>query len=475
MKQVLLPGMRMPRPEQPHTPPADHWPDMSQMLGSLFVCELPTNAATAAAVDSTPPECAFPPITVLGLGLGPVVNPATLPPEHQEHIRQAQVLAGGKALLACFPAAQGQRVILGAPLEAALLELEQKQKEGQRVVVLADGDPLFFGIGASLVRRLGNQAVRIVPGISSLQEACARLGLPWHDVACVSLHGREDFHALNVALLANTSVCLLTDKKHSPDRLARHLLDRGVDWFDAHIFEHLNTPQEQRHSLSLREVVAGDFCSACTVILQAVRPARRPVLGIPDTALATEGSLMTKAPVRAAALSLLRIDPGHTVWDVGSGSGAVALEAAALAREGCVMAIERSPGRALCIKENRRRFGAANLEIYTGEAPQCLHPLPAPHRVFVGGGLNGDGGEDILAAIARRLTPGGRVVVSCVLLGSLQRALDFFQRAQWSVEITSIQPAVSAPLAGDIHLNAINPVFLVAAQKPLSELPFQAT
>lgn len=491
MKQIILPGITLPdpptapaslieqvdsnlHPSENSPVDADSWPDMAQMLGSLFVCELPSGpAAQNTSPDGSPSDfhdapkntahtAGSPrPITVLGLGLQ-----QPLPESHLQRIHAAQVLAGGRALLERFPDAPAERIPLTGQLETALLALEQRYHAGQSVLVLADGDPLFFGIGATLAKRLGQQAVRIFPAVSSLQEACARLALPWHTIACVSLHGRDSFQALNVALMSNAGVCLLTDAKHNPDKIARHLLDRGVDWFDAHIFENLNSANEQHHHLSLREVVGSVFGPVSTLLLLPSRAPRRPILGIADNALATEGTLMTKGPVRAAALALLRISPAHTVWDVGAGSGAVSLEASALAHEGCVMSFERDAGRALCIKENRRRFGAANLEIFTGEAPQCLHHLPPPDRVFVGGGLNGDAGEDILLTITSALPPSGRLVISCVLLGSLQLALNFLQQIQWPFDVTTIQANHSAPLAGDLRLSAVNPVFLVSTQKP---------
>ncbi|MEG2172282.1 MAG: precorrin-6y C5,15-methyltransferase (decarboxylating) subunit CbiE, partial [Desulfovibrionaceae bacterium] len=453
-------------PVAPTSPPTDpapklvsentatHWPDMGQMLGSLFVCELPSPPKAS-------PEASPQSITVLGLGL----HPHTLPAAHHQLIHTAQVLAGGQALLNRFPEAPAERIPLSAALDTALMALEQRYYAGQSVVVLADGDPLFFGIGATLARRLGPQALRIFPAVSSLQEACARLALPWHDVACVSLHGRNSFHALNGAVIADKHVCLLTDARYSPDKIARHLLDRGVDWFDAHIFENLNGPNEQHHHLPLREVVGNAFGPVATLLLIPARPPRRPASGIPDAALATEGGLLTKGPVRAAALALLRVHPHHTVWDVGAGSGAVSLEASALAHQGCVVAFERDSGRALCIKENRRRFGAANLEIITGEAPQCLYQLPTPDRIFVGGGLNGDAAHDILTTLTEALPAGGRLVISCVLLGSLHLACEFLRQRHWPVEITALQASQSVPLAGDLRFNALNPVFLVSTEK----------
>ena len=332
--------------------------------------------------------------------------------------------------------------------------------------MLADGDPLLFGIGATLVRRMGADAVRLLPAVSSLQQACARLSLPWHKVICLSLHGRDDLRPLNVACGKNAPLCILTDARMSPDVLARHLLDRGVDWFDAHIFERMGAADECVSHLSMADAAGREFGPACTMVLIPMAPARRPHLGLDADQLAVDRGLISKKPVRAAALALLRIEAGHVVWDLGSGSGAVALEASVLAHEGRVIAVERSAGRAMGIQENRRRFGAANVEVRLGQAPECLPGLPDPQRVFIGGGLSGDDGDDILGHVCLRLPVGGRVVVSCVLLDSFSLCRRFFEDMGWPVEILQISASEGKSLGGDVHLAAMNPVFLLAAQKP---------
>lgn len=407
------------------------------------------------------------PITVAGLGVAAGHDlHAFLPEPHRRAVYEAAILAGGKRLLAHFPDAPGARLPLTAPLERPLARLEDAYRRGHVVTVLADGDPLFFGIGATLIRRLGGDAVRILPGVSSLQEACARLKLPWHDARCLSLHGREDLRPLNTAVSTGCPVCVLTDAAHPPDAIARHLFDRGVNWLRMHVFADMGGPTERHQDLSLEEAASTSFGPACTVILRPVAAQRRPRLGLPDDSLSVRQGLITKGPIRAAALALLRLLPEHVVWDVGAGSGAVALEAAALAFRGGVVAVERSPERAADIRKNRRRFAAAHLEVCVGEAPECLGSLPDPDRIFVGGGLSRHKSAPLLAALRERLAPGGRMVISCVLLGTLREVLDFFTKAGWPAEVSSVQAACSVPLAGDIRLAALNPVFLIAVQKP---------
>lgn len=459
----------------------DDWPPMSEMLQSFFVFE-PTIAT---------PE----PITVMGLDCARPRGLAGLAEAQRQLAEQADVICAGRSLLEEFsgrnltaeaettqsaqsPDSQctplkARLLPLSTPLEPLLTRLSQLRAAGERVLVLADGDPLLFGIGATLVRRLGPTAVRLLPAVSSLQQACARLSLPWHKVICLSLHGRDDLRPLNVACGKNAPLCILTDARMSPDVLARHLLDRGVDWFDAHIFERMGAADETVSHLSLADAASREFGPACTMILVPAAPARRPHLGLDADQLAVDRGLITKKPVRAAALALLRIEAGHVVWDLGSGSGAVALEASVLAHEGRVIAVERSAGRAMGIQENRRRFGAANVEVRLGQAPDCLPGLPDPQRVFIGGGLSGDDGDDILGHVCLRLPVGGRVVVSCVLLDSFSLCRRFFEDMAWPVEILQISAAEGKTLGGDVHLSAMNPVFLLAAQKP-APAPIQA-
>ena len=469
----------------------DDWPPMSEMLQSFFVFE-PTTVA---------PE----PITVMGLDCARPRGLAGLAEAQRQLAEQADVICAGRMLLEEFsgssldssngatggatrdadgnstesqptgdqedspaagPALKARLLPLTTPLEPLLTRLSQLRAAGERVLVLADGDPLLFGIGATLVRRMGADAVRLLPAVSSLQQACARLSLPWHKVICLSLHGRDDLRPLNVACGKNAPLCILTDARMSPDVLARHLLDRGVDWFDAHIFERMGAADECVSHLSMADAAGREFGPACTMVLIPMAPARRPHLGLDADQLAVDRGLISKKPVRAAALALLRIEAGHVVWDLGSGSGAVALEASVLAHEGRVIAVERSAGRAMGIQENRRRFGAANVEVRLGQAPECLPGLPDPQRVFIGGGLSGDDGDDILGHVCLRLPVGGRVVVSCVLLDSFSLCRRFFEDMGWPVEILQISAAEGKSLGGDVHLAAMNPVFLLAAQKP---------
>jgi precorrin-6Y C5,15-methyltransferase (decarboxylating) len=317
-----------------------------------------------------------------------------------------------------------------------------------------------------LARRWGRDAIRVIPAVSCLQLACARLGLPWHDVRCLSLHGQQDLNPLLSTVTAGCPLCALLDDATGPDAVARTLLDRGVDWFTGHVFRHLGLADEERHNGKLAELACREFGPNCTLVLLPSAPLRHVRLGMREEDIAAADGVITKGPVRAAALASLEIAPWHTVWDVGAGSGIVALEAAALAHQGRVIAVERSPRRAIALRENRRRFGAALVDICEGEAPDCLAHLPRPDRVFIGGGLSGKRAGDILEAVAALLRPGGKAAVNCVLLETLELCRSFFRGRWGETEIVCVQGARSRPLGNGRHLCADNPVFIVVAEKP---------
>jgi len=462
MKQTVLPGIDLSR-RRPDPEEDAQWPSTAELLTALAECDLP--ATVPPPIPERDEERALFPLTILGMGLS-----STLLPAHREVLESSTVLAAGQALLARFAHMEAEKVPLRSPLQNAVELLLERRRNGARVTVLADGDPLFFGIGATLARRLSPEVLRILPGLSSLQEACARACLPWHDVRCVSLHGRGKYTELSVAALSGKPICLLTDDAATPDAIARFLLDRGVDWYSMHVFENMHHEQESSCVCSLPEATQRCFGTVCTVLLIPGAPRRSPYLGISDTQLASEGGQFTKAPVRAAALAALRIRPADLVWDLGAGPGAVALEACALAYGGLVFAVERDAARVLCIEENRRRFGAANLEIIAGNAPDCLRALPDPDTVFIGGGFGKpESAHSLVDVVCSRLKPGGRLAISCVLMGSLERCRALLHALGWETRIRCIQVSETSSLGNDERLTALNPVFLISAVKHVED------
>lgn len=411
-------------------------------------------------------------LDVIGLGIAQAV----LGPEARAALDAADVLAGGRRLLQAFPDHPGERLVLGrsAPdaagepaglsLNAFLDALGSALRRGSRVAVLADGDPLFFGIGQALAERFGPEGLRFHPAVCAVQTASARLKRPWQDTLAVSLHGRDDPAPLLAALAHRGAAFVLTDAASSPDRLAGLLLDQGLDEAVLTVCEDLGLPGERLLRLAPAEAARRRF-SPLNVLLVEAPPRPGLTVGRPDDAYRRQAGLITKGPARACALAALRPAADSTLWDVGAGSGAVSIEACALLPRGRVFAVERHPERIATIRENVRTFGAWQVCPVEGQAPDCLAALPDPDRIFLGGGLAGDGG-DLLDALCARLAPGGRIAANTVLLDSLGGLLRRFQSLGWPVEARQVQAALFEPLAGDVRLAAQNPVFIVAADKP---------
>lgn len=382
-------------------------------------------------------------------------------------LRQADMICGGAVVLERLshdPQLKGKLLRLAPPLEPLYESIFNLRAEGMKVVVLADGDPLFYGIGASLSRRARPDSIQTTPAISCLQAACSRLNLPWHNVYCLSLHGRDDIVPLYDAIASGRPICILTGGRATPDILARLLLDRGVDWFEVHIFERMGHKEEAVYTLSLEQCATAYFGDAATMLLTPIKRPHAPRLGLDEKLL--KGSYSIKKPIRGAILEFLKIEPDNNIWDIGAGSGILALEACALAHEGHVIAIEKNMECCLDIQENRRILGAVNLDIRRGEAPDCLEGLPAPHRIFMGGGFSGENALKSLEKCIRALPTGGRFVASCILLDSFLLCRRFMEYLGWPIEMLQLQATGMIQPASDQPLASINPVFLLATQKP---------
>jgi precorrin-6Y C5,15-methyltransferase (decarboxylating) len=399
------------------------------------------------------------PVRIVGLGM----SPADLTPKVREIIREAQVLVGGHRLLDYFPENQGMKIPLGKDPEGTLRQLPSLAKMG-RVVILASGDPNFYGIAPLVVKVLGAEQVEIYPNLTAVQVACARLKMPWQDAAIISLHGRT-WEPLDAALSKPGPLIIYTDPTHSPGEIVRFLLSRGVSRARVCVAEDLGQDTERITWLSLAETQEREFSPLNLVVVLREPGATGSVnpslhLGLPEEALTHQAGLLTKGEVRAVVLAKLRLLPGQVLWDVGAGCGSVGLEASLLLPGGRICAVERHPERAAQIIANRDRFGVHNLEVICAPAPECLAALPDPQRVFVGGG-----GPEIGAIIQvalQRLTGKGRVVVTAALLETLETARHALVEAGWGVEVVQLQVSRSRPLAGGTFLQALNPVWVIA-------------
>ncbi|MGO3344703.1 MAG: precorrin-6y C5,15-methyltransferase (decarboxylating) subunit CbiE [Marinomonas sp.] len=338
---------------------------------------------------------------------------------------------------------------------------EQWQQQGvEKVVVLASGDPLYYGIGAWLVRSFGGQtsshALNFYPNVSSIQVACHRLGLSLQDVHVVSLHGRP-LSNLRRYLHSNKTLVLLTDQNSQPNSIAEECLAAGFDQSEIIICEALGYPHEQvraflaTHLLATTELL---FDPLNVIVVKTGEPTigksgfypTSP--GIPEDAFVTDKGngrgMITKREVRLAILSYLNIQDGDIVWDIGAGCGGVSVELAYWHSRSKVIAIEHHSDRLACLSANQDRFGVTqNLSIVAGRAPDVLADLPLPDRVFIGGS---DGAlNDLMAKVWLCLPVGGCLMVSAVTEDSKFQVMQFSNQREQAQDADeqSVQLAVS--------------------------------
>lgn len=423
------------------------------------------------------PENWKPPLVVLvGMGMG-MDDPGA---EARRWVAAAEVLAGGTRHLESFPHHQGERIPFKGPLGAALDRIHDVSSR-KRTVVLGSGDPFFFGIGRRLTDRVGKDNVLALPNVTSLQVFFARLKEPWENVKVWSLHGREAWNESGAWIsrlsLAPTHA-FFTDPEHSPTWIARRMIQAGcTDWTMA-VAEDLGAPTEKVRELSLDQAAAMEFSPLNMVALFAVAgsaPHSRCgashgglSLGLPESAFRHEAGLITKMEIRVVSLAHLQLLPEQVLWDVGAGSGSVAVEAARLVPSARVYAMEKESRRYEDILENIGRHGCRHrVHAIRGAAPEVFCDLPDPDRVFIGG--SGGNLLEILEAVAARLKSAGRVVQTMVSLDNLEAARAFWRGRGFVEEVSQVQVSRGVPIGKGVRLDALNPVFILIVTPPQGE------
>jgi len=396
-----------------------------------------------------------------------------LSPEARAALGEATMVVGGRRHLRIWREWSGATggatasrpvdvVEVGSDVDAVVAQVRQRAVErGDPVAVLASGDPGFFGIVRALLGAVDRAALRVLPAPSSISLAFARLGLPWDDAVVVSAHGRSLVDATG-AMRVGPKVAVLTSPESPPEAVGRSLLDVGAHLDLVAVCSRLGTLDEQVVETTLEELARGQFDPLSVVVLVgpgglplvgwgpgSARP--EPVLawGLPDAAFAHRGGMITKSEVRAVVMARLALPARGVLWDVGAGSGSVAIEAALIEPGLTVLAVERDAAAAAAVSANAaaRRAG---VHVVAGVAPAVLEGLPDPDRAFVGGG-----GVDVLDSVLARVRPGGRVVATFAALDRAAAAADRLGHlAQVSASRGELLPD------GGWRLAAENPVFV---------------
>ena len=369
-------------------------------------------------------------LTIIGMGEEGLDG---LPSVARKHIEQAETLIGGSRHLAKVPNGAAERLTWASPLTRTVGEILQRR--GRRVVVLATGDPLWFGIGVTLLRFVPVEETCILPGVSAFALATARLGWPLADVECLTLHGRS-LVLLNGFVAPNARLLLLSSNGTTPMAVAKALTATGYGPSRLTVLENMGGPDEHRVAGTAEDWNVGETLPLNTIAVEciagddAVVCARVP--GLPDEAYRHDGQL-TKREVRAATIAALAPTPGQRLWDVGAGCGSIAIEWLRCHRTLAAVAIEREPERCAMILENASALGVPALDLIEGEAPAVLEGLPSPDAVFVGGGL---AVPRLLDRCWAALPSGGRLVANAVTLEGEARLLAF--RDEFGGELTRI-------------------------------------
>jgi precorrin-6Y C5,15-methyltransferase (decarboxylating) len=414
-----------------------------------------TGVAVAAP---TSPAVRTGPATIAVIG----VAGAQLPPEARERLSTAALVAGGARHLAAHAPPGARRVRLTGNLAPALAEIEAARGP---VVVLASGDPGFFGIVRRLAQRLGPERLDVLPAPSSVALAFARISLAWDDALVVSAHGRDPHGAVNAAR-AHPKVAVLTEPGFPPAQLAvaLHGWPRRIV-----VAERLGDPSERLTEGSAQDIARRTFAEPnVAIVLDPTRlmagrvsawpPRSARRWALPEKSFDHRDGMITKAEVRALALARLGPGTGDLVWDVGAGSGSVGIECARLGA--AVVAVERDPEACARIRANAEAH-RVSMRVERGEALGELAALPDPDAVFVGGG----GAElrailDAAAARARRC-----VVAALATVERVAPALERLSAAGLDAEATMVQASRMRPMAGAHRLAAGNPVFVVCGER----------
>ena len=375
-------------------------------------------------------------------------------------LMNASRIIGGQRQLDLLPVCiRGERQLWPSPFSLAPV-LEQR---GEAVCVLASGDPMFYGVGASLARQVPSDEMLILPAPSSCSLAAARLGWPLQEVSIVSLVARP-LAALNAQLFSGVRLLLLSNDGRSPAAVAQLLRERGFGSSRMSVFEHLGGDAEQRIDASANDWNLASTADLNVIAIECLADANTPRLsrlaGLPDSAFKHDGQL-TKRDVRAITLARLAPTPGELLWDVGAGSGSIGIEWMRAHPSCRALAIEADDGRQQLIELNRDALGAPGLQLIRGKAPQALQGLERPDAIFIGGGVTREG---VLETCWERLKPGGRLVANAVTLQSEVTLMSW--RERFGGELTRIHVAQAQPLGEFDTWRQALPITLLDLVKP---------
>lgn len=389
-----------------------------------------------------------------------------------DQIGAAEVLVGSATLLAKFPNFPGRKEAVGPDLDRLANTLDLSDSS---TVVLASGDPLFYGTARFLCDRLGKDRFDVLPHVSSMQLAFARVKESWDEAYLTNLASQPLERVID-RIRSAEKVGVFTSEDVPPARLAEELLSKGISYFTAYVCENLGSPDERVTRCALADVVNQRFSPLNVMILvrqsgvpdrQAESDSRR-LFGNPDELFRQskpKRGLLTPNEVRSIALGEMSLKSTSIMWDIGAGSGSVAIEAAQIARHGKAYAIEMDAEDYNLLVENARHFGVSNLVPILGEAPKAWETLPDPEAIFVGG--TGRAVTELVTLAWPRLQPGGCLIANMMSMDYVVALQQLFV-SNMGIEpmLWMIQVSRGNYQMDKLRLESCNPTFLLKAVKP---------
>lgn len=400
-------------------------------------------------------------IHVIGIGPG---QSEWLPQATHDVVKQCNVLIGSSRALQLFPYLKKGQYHLTGDLVQSLQLISNFLDEDLIVGVLVSGDPGFYSFLPALRREFPERSIVVHPGISSLQFAFAKAGLPWNEANFVSVHGRE---LSSLPRTITKPLAVLTGGENSPQKVAQLFLERGINPTIS-VGNALSYPEEFWDTMDADHLARHPQLLGNAILIVYPTPRQSSWqssslrIGIPDREFIRGDVPMTKAEIRIQVLSKAQISLTDHVLDVGAGTGSISIEAAALASEGLVYAVESDPEAQQLIRDNQRKFAVPNLQLITGSAPEVFSKIP-PVDVCIIGGSKGR-----LVEILRQvpLVAEGRLVMTAVTLENVTKGLELLKELHFQdIEVISIQ-AVRWTEINQLHMSqSLNQVFILSAKK----------
>lgn len=384
-------------------------------------------------------------------------------------VAKAQILAGGERHLDFFPQFTGEKIVFKGNLIQAAERIAELAAE-HTVCVLASGDPLFFGIGNLIGKKVGLEHVDFIPAPSSIQQAFARVGIKWDDAQILSLHGRP-IEGLITKLQSLNKVALFTDEINHPQAVASYMKQYDESDWTAFVCENLGGKNERIRKFELNLLSEENGISPLNVLILIRNEENRkspPIVpNVPEENYAKripKKGLITKKEVRILSIAFLEIRDDSVVWDIGAGSGSIAIEAAQLAKNGKSYAIEVDPEGIEICRQNVVSQRTDNVHVIAGKAPEALENLPDPDCVFVGGSKGNL--YEIIRISLNRLSSRGSLVVNAVTLDNVTEAYYGFKKLGLVPEVTLLNVSRGQPLADYLRYEALNPIHIFKVTKP---------